>query len=397
MRKAHLAAGVVIALVTGLLLASRLMGPQLSSVQVVPRDLVRTVVATGRVEAPHRVELGAQMVASVASVPVIEGQAVQAGEVLIRLEADELSAAVREADLAVAQAQARLRQLQEVQRPVSGQALRQAAATLENARAQLQRQEDLFRRGYIGQATLDEARKALALADAQLAAAQRQHDTTLAGGSDEAIATTALAQARAGAEAARARLQHATVTAPAPGTIIKRDVEPGDVVQPGKTLLVLSPSGETQLIVQFDEKNLGLLVVGQPALASADAFPDQRFAAEVVAISPGVDVQRGSVEVKLRVPQPPAYLRQNMTVSVDVEVARRPQALAVPLELVHEAEGGSPWVWVIEGGRTRQQAVQLGLRGAGQVEVTQGLRAGDEVTAGPSREGARVRASGASS
>ncbi|MCF8204313.1 MAG: efflux RND transporter periplasmic adaptor subunit [Methylotenera sp.] len=397
MRKAHLAAGVVIALVMGLLLASRLMGPQLSSVQVVPRDLVRTVVATGRVEAPHRVELGAQMVASVASVPVIEGQAVQAGEVLIRLEADELSAAVREADLAVAQAQARLRQLQEVQRPVSGQALRQAAATLENARAQLQRQEDLFRRGYIGQATLDEARKALALADAQLAAAQRQHDTTLAGGSDEAIATTALAQARAGAEAARARFQHATVTAPAAGTIIKRDVEPGDVVQPGKTLLVLSPSGETQLIVQFDEKNLGLLVVGQPALASADAFPDQRFAAEVVAISPGVDVQRGSVEVKLRVPQPPAYLRQNMTVSVDVEVARRPQALAVPLELVHEAEGGSPWVWVIEGGRTRQQAVQLGLRGAGQVEVTQGLRAGDEVTAGPSREGARVRASGASS
>jgi len=397
MRKAYVAAGLAVALVAGLLAASRFIGTPVSSLQLAPRDLVRSVVATGRVEAPHRVELGAQMVASVVAVPVAEGQSVRAGEILIQLEADELSAAAREADLAVAQAQARLRQLQEVQRPVSGQAQRQAQATLDNARAQLQRQEDLFRRGYIGQAALDEARKAVALADAQLSAAQRQHDTTLAGGSDEAMATTALAQARAGAEAARARLQHATVTAPVAGTIIKRDVEPGDVVQPGKTLLVLSPSGETQLIVQFDEKNLGLLVVGQPALASADAFPDQRFAAEVISISPGVDVQRGSVEVKLRVPQPPAYLRQNMTVSVDVEVARRPHVLAVPLELVHEAEGRSPWVWVIEGGRTRQQAIQLGLRGGGQVEVTQGLHAGDEVTAGPAREGARVRASGASS
>lgn len=397
MRKAYAAAGVTVALVAGWLVASRFIGTPVNSVTLAPRDLVRTVVATGRVEAPHRVELGAQVVGTVTTVAVTEGQAVTAGQTLIQLEADELTAAVREADLAVAQAQARLRQLQEVQRPVSGQAQRQAQATLDNARAQLQRQEDLFRRGYIGQAALDEARKAVELADAQLGAARRQHDTTLAGGSDEAVATTALAQARAGAEAARARLQHATVTAPVAGTILKRDVEPGDVVQPGKALLVLSPSGETQLIVQFDEKNLGLLVVGQPALASADAFPDQRFAAEIASISPGVDVQRGSVEVKLRVPQPPAYLRQNMTVSVDVEVARRPQVLALPLELVHDVEAGSPWVWVIDGGRARQQAVQLGLRGGGLVEVTQGLRAGDAVTAGPAREGGRVRASGASS
>lgn len=395
MRKAYLAAGAAVLVVGALLLAPRFVAPTVQSFTVTPRDLVRSVVATGRVEAPHRVDLGAQIVGTVVAVPVAEGQTVKAGQTLIQLDDGELSAAVREAEVAVAQAQARLRQLQEVQRPVSGQAQRQAQATLDNARAQLQRQDDLFRRGYIGQAALDEARKAVELADAQLGAARRQHDTTLAGGSDDAIARAALAQAEAGAQAARARLRHATITAPVDGVLISRDVERGDVVQPGKVLMVLSPSGETQLVVQFDEKHLGQLSVGQGALASADAFPDQRFAADIAYISPGVDAQRGSVEVKLRVPAPPAYLRQNMTVSVDVEVARRRQVLAVPLELVHEADGPRPWVNRVDDGHAKRQDVRLGLRGGGFAEVAEGLRAGDVLVPGTPRAGARVKAASA--
>jgi len=299
--------------------------------------------------------------------------------------------------VAVTQAKARLRQLQELQRPVAAQALRQAQATLDNARAQLGRQEGLFRQGYVGQAALDEARKAVELADAQLGAAGKQLETTQPGGSDEAIATAALAQAQANADLARARLRYATISAPVDGLLISRDVERGDVVQPGKALMVLSPTGETQLVVQFDEKNLGLLAVGQKALASADAFADQRFAAEIVYINPGVDVQRGSVQVKLRVASPPPYLRQDMTVSVDVEVARREHALAVPVELLHGADTAQPWVLKLVSGHARRQAVRLGLRGTGLVEVLEGLQPGDQLVppAAGVREGGRLRTASA--
>ncbi|MFG6469092.1 efflux RND transporter periplasmic adaptor subunit [Roseateles sp. BYS87W] len=390
MRRAYLSAAVAVLGVVAYLVLPRWWGGAVPAVAVTPQDLVRTVVATGRVEAPHRVDVGSTLVGTVARVPVAEGQTVAAGAVLIELDDRELRASLRAAEGAVAQAQARVRQLQEVQRPVAAQALRQAQATLETTRAQQRRQEELFRQGYVGQAALDEARRAAELADAQVAAARQQLDTTLAGGSDEAVALTTLAQAQANAEAARARLQHATVTAPVAGVLISRDVEPGDVVQPGKTLMVLSPTGETQLVVQFDEKNLGLLAAGQRALASADAFADQRFAAEVVYISPGVDAQRGSVEVKLQVAQPPAYLRQNMTVSVDVEVARRNRVLAVPLDWVHDADTSQPWVLKRVDGRAQRQAVTLGLRGGGRVEVMDGLKAGDELAPSGVREGARL-------
>jgi hypothetical protein len=89
-------------------------------------------------------------------------------------------------------------------------------------------------------------------------------------------------------------------------------------VQPGKVLMVLSPKADMQLVLQIDEKNLHLLRLKQAAVASADAYPDQKFDAELVFINPRVDPLRGSVEVKLTVPKPPAYLQQDMTVSVDL-------------------------------------------------------------------------------
>jgi len=156
-------------------------------------------------------------------------------------------------------------------------------------------------------------------------------------------------------------------------------VEPGDVVSPGRVLMVLARSGETRLVFQPEEKNLGLLRVGQPALVSADAFPEQRFSAVITTIAPAVDAQRGTIEVKLRVPSPPAYLRPDMTVSVDVEVARRPGALALPAEAVRAGAEETPWVLALRGGRAERRPVRLGVRGVGYLEVASGLEAGEQV------------------
>lgn len=359
-----------------------LQGPQVAVDTVEQRDFVQSVVASGRVETPHRVDLGAQITGTVQRVPVAEGQTVAAGTLLIELEATEQRAAVRQAELAVLQARARLRQLREVQAPLAEQALGQARANHAAARQALVRNRELLAQGFIGQAALDETQRAEQVAAAQLRSAEQQLAAAQADGSDTALAEAALAQAQAGVEAATARLRYAAIVAPVAGTLITRNVEPGDVVQPGKVLMVLSPStegGSTQLVVQIDEKNLRLLRLGQPALASADAYPTQRFGAEVVYINPAVDAQRGAVEVKLRVASPPATLRQDMTVSIDIEVARRAAAVLVPVDALHQAESATPWVLKVDDGHARRQAVTLGLRSGGLAEVLAGLQAGDRV------------------
>jgi HlyD family secretion protein len=392
---AAIAALVVLAAATGPRL---LFGPRVAVQTAVQRDFVESVVASGRVEAPHRVDVGVQVTGNVESVPVEEGQTVLAATVLVRLEASELRAAADQADLAVRQAEAHLRQVREVDEPGAEQSVRQAQANYDVAHQTVIRNQDLFAKGFIGQAALDDSRRAEQVALAQLRTAQQQLASARRGGSNAAGAEAALAMARAAADAAHARLRYAVVQAPVAGTLIARDVEPGHVVQPGKVLMVLSPTGASQLVVQIDEKNLKLLHEGQPALASADAYPEQRFAAQLVYINPGVDAQRGSVEVKLAVPQPPPYLKQDMTVSVDIEVARKPAAILLPTESVRDADTAAPWVLKVEDGRVHRRPVQLGLRSKGWCEVVQGVRPGDEVVPATAAnavtlaDGARVRA-----
>jgi HlyD family secretion protein len=312
-----------------------LLGPSVEVAPVVRRDVVQAVVASGRVAAPYRVDIGSQVVGTVAEVPVEQGDTVKAGQVLVRLESSEARAT-----------------------------LRQAEATLGNARAQFERNRRLQESGFIGKSALDDLRHNLEVAGANVAAA-------------------------------RSRLAYATITAPRAGVLIARDVERGDVVQPGKVLMVLSPAGETQIVLQIDERNLSRLKLGQRALASADAYAQQRFAAELVYINPGVDPQRGTVEVKLRVPHPPGYLKQDMTVSADIEVGRSPGALSVPSEAVFDAAGTAPWVLRVAAGRAERRAVTLGLRGNGVAEIRSGLAEGDLVALPGSvrpTPGERVRA-----
>jgi len=188
-----------------------------------------------------------------------------------------------------------------------------------------------------------------------------------------------LQQAHANAQLAHVRLAYATIKTPVAGVLIARNVEPGDLAQPSKVLMTLSPTGDAQLVVQIDEKNLGLLSLGQTAQASADAFANQGFSAELIFINPGIDPQRGSVEVKLRVSHPPSYLKQDMTVSVEIEVARKPNALILPSDAVHDLYTGAPWVFKVVDGKIQKTAVSLGLKSIGSCEVLTGLVSGDMV------------------
>jgi HlyD family secretion protein len=203
-----------------------------------------------------------------------------------------------------------------------------------------------------------------------------------------------VAEARASADLAGARVDYAVIRAPVSGTLIGRNIEVGDVVQAGKVLMTLSPVGRTQLVVEIDEKNLRLLALGQNALASPDAYPQMRFAADLAYINPGINALTGAVQVKLDVPSPPAELRQDMTVSVDIAVARRPNAVLIPASAVHDGEGGAVWVLLLEDGRSVRRPVRIGLRSGGYAEVLEGLSEGEEVIPASLAiaAGARVRA-----
>ncbi|MFN9390738.1 MAG: efflux RND transporter periplasmic adaptor subunit [Betaproteobacteria bacterium] len=370
------------------------MGTGAQVVEVVQGDLAVTVAATGRVIAASRVEAGAQGAGVVAAVPVQEGDRVPGGAVLASLRDDEARAASAQARAALAEAQARAEQLRASASPVAEQQLRQTEVNRQAVRREHTRVAQLHRQGFYSEASMDEAQRALDTAEAQYRGALAQAEAARPKGAEAHLVAARLQQARAALALAEAKLEYTQVRAPAAGRVLRRGAEPGDLVRAGDKLFTLAV-GEPQVQLNVDEKNLALLAPGLRARVSSDAFPSQAFDAEVLTVAPAVDPQRGTVEVKLRVPAPPEFLRTDMTVSGEIAVATRRQALLLPAEAVREASGGAPWVLALRDGHARRTALRLGARGVGSVEILEGLRAGDLVVP-PSearvREGTRVRA-----
>ncbi|BDU76033.1 efflux RND transporter periplasmic adaptor subunit [Mesoterricola sediminis] len=372
------AAAMAALLLVGLAGPRVLRGPVLPAARVRRVDLERTLVLNGRVLAPRKVSVGALTTAVVARRLAEEGDRVKAGQVLADLEASEQRASL-------AQARAKLAQLLESAAPTARAALAQADSALRQARLAWERGQRLAADGILSDSQLDDLRKAheTALAAREAALAQAR---SAEGGPD-------LRAAQAAVDLAEVKLRQMRVLAPAAGVVLTRALEQGDLVQPGKVLYTLALDEPLQLLVQPDEKNLGLLALGQRALASTDARPLDRFEAEVVYLAPGVDATRGTVDLKLRVPAPPPHLLPDMTVSVEIRLGRRPGALVVPLAAVRDI-AGAPHVLAHRGGRAVRVPVGIGFRGDGTVEITQGLAEGETVLTAPqARDGRRCRAS----
>lgn len=372
---ARLALGIAASLAVLLVLRAA-RAPELPGYAVASRELVQRVVASGQVSSQSLARVGSEITGVVKARHVREGDAVKPGDLLLELQDDEQQAQVREA-------QAALDQLAGARRAQAAAALQQADSALALASAERARREELFNRQLLSAEQREQARNAEVAARSVRDQARTALASLQAGGADERLLRERLQQARAA-------LARTCVHARVAGIVQARDVEPGDLVQPGRTLLTIARADSREIVVALDEKSMAPLRVGQLAQAVADAYPDQPVPARVSFIAPAVDPGRGTVDVHLDLVAPAPFLRQGMTVSVTIETARKAQALVLPNEALHET-GGRASVFLVEDGRVRRQAVILGLRSVTLSEVREGLAAGATVLATEAEPGARVR------
>jgi HlyD family secretion protein len=298
---------------------------------------------------------------------------------LLRLRSDQARAQLD-------QASAALRQLVQQSRPQALAALRSADSALRLARSEARRASAQASSGAVSQQALEQAQQAEQAARQQQLAARAAWEAVRPGGA-------AQRQLLASEAAARAVVQRADIRAEVAGQVLTRNVEVGDTINPGQVLFTLARAGDTEVSLPVDEQNLHELALGQDASCITDGFPDRVVAARLVFIAPSIDTTSGTIELRLRVSDPPPWLRQDMTISCDLRTAELRQALVVPDDALREREGASAGVLVLHAGKARLRQVRLGLRGLVASQVVQGLRAGDVVIADRSvRDGQRVRA-----
>lgn len=354
-------------------------GPLLPSYEVVSSPLIQTVVASGRVEKVSRTQIGSEITGVVLERLVQEGDRVSRGDVLLVLKSDEISAQVR-------QAEAELKELATTRRP-------QAEVDLANAKVQLeQAQREALRRrnSELGILSAEEREKSI---EAERLARNNLESARLkvASLAPDKVEETKLRERLA---ALQAQLAKTKIRAEVSGIILTRNVEPGDLVQPSQTLFTIALDGATEIRVPFDERNLPLLALQQKAAVIADAYPDQPFPAHINFIAPSIDAQRGTVDVRLTVDPVPDFLRQDMTVSVNVETNQRERTLVIPNDALSSISGNKAMVILVRDRKIQRHPITLGLRGLVMSEVVAGLKEGDYVLTDAEsvlKDGTRVR------
>ncbi|MGA7980413.1 MAG: efflux RND transporter periplasmic adaptor subunit [Chromatiaceae bacterium] len=289
----------------GVLLApSKENGIQYKTAEVKRGDLTVRVTATGKLEPVNQVDVGTEVSGTIESVAVDYNDRVSAGEVLARLDTDQLEARHREAEAVLALARARVLEAQ---------------ATVTETGNKLRRTEDMINKKLASPEELDTAAAAHKRAEALLVVAQAQ-----------------VAQAQAQLDADTRALEKAVIRAPINGIVLERKVEPGQTVAASLQTPVLFTLAENlaqmELHVDVDEADVGQVAAGQHAEFTVDAYPDRSFPAEITQVRFAPQTVEGVVtyETLLSVDNVRLLLRPGMTATADITVDQLQDALLVP-------------------------------------------------------------------
>jgi membrane fusion protein, macrolide-specific efflux system len=352
-------AGMFVLLVVGAVFISRgsrgandKLGDSLTA-KVKRGDLEVVVLETGRVEPLLQTQIKSKVGGQVIEVLVQEGEKVKKGQILLRIEATDYQRDVARTEAEIAQAREAV-----------------AYSAIQLARAEKARSVSIA-----PAAELDLAKHEAALTRARLKGA--------------AVAL----------EVARDRLRYTGIQAPFDGTIVQRNVQPGEVVIPGMSAMVegkaaLVLADMSTLLVKTDLNQIDVARVkrGQGAEVTLDALPGKKFTATVTRVAPAAATVNGRdafpVEAALTSSQDLSEIKPGMTADVRVLIETRPKVLLLPIEAV-VSEKGKDNVHLLErppgGGKptTRLHQVTLGARNDREVEITSGIAEGAEVMIKP--------------
>jgi HlyD family secretion protein len=347
--------------------------------------MVKSVVATGKIEPTTKVEIKSRANGIIERLPVDIDSDVKAGDVLAELDKEQLQAVLRSAEANLTAAQAALAG---AQANLKKNVVEAEGPEVEFARRNYERAQQLFKQKLIPQSQLDDAHSAIDVAENRKRAAQSQLTV-----SEAAIkqAEAQVAQAKAAADQAAESLAYATIRAPIRATVLSRDVEIGSPVSSilnlGANATLVMTLGDIQQVFvrgKVDEADIGRVRLGQPARIRVETFKERVFNGRVTQISP-LGVEKDNVttfEVKVSIDNPGQELKANMTANAEIVLEEHPKALLIPEAAVtYDAKKAASVFLAVPGEKNgrRKVPIKVGVGNGTKIEVLEGLKAGDKL------------------
>jgi len=333
----------------------------------------RAVDLSGTLISPDQARVSSEVAGKVMDVLVEIGQEVNDGQPLVKLDTTELNLALERAESALRQTEAQLgissAQPDRIPADEDIAAVRTAAANRDDARAQLERAQELLSKGLMSKADMDTAQTRVKVTEAAYQAARE----------NVASLKASLQDRRASWDLAKKKFADAIVRAPLAGAISERTVQRGEYIRENTQIATIVRMNPLKFKTAVQEKYANMIHQNQAVQFSVEAFPDQTFAGKIAFISPAVDQASRTFAAEVLVDNPARKLKPGFFAQGHVNIGRDQNVLAVPEETISSLAGVSS-VFVVKDNVVRQQTVEVGLKSGKLVEVLSGLK-GDEIIA----------------
>jgi len=294
----------------------------------------KPVAVTGTIEATQ-VDVSVKITGRIVERLVKEGDKVTRGQVLVRLDDSELAADARRQDAALRSAQATLRDLQKGARPQEIEDARAAVSSAEATRSmterEYQRNDQLYTKNLIAAQDVDRARQAYEVAKAQERSVRERLALLLAGSRPDQIdaAGWQVTQAESALAQAQSRLREAAVVSPIDGVVLRKNLEAGEIANPGVPILTLVNPKDVWLRAYVPETEVGRLKVGDKAALRVDAFPNRVFTGRLIEIGSEAEFTPRNVQtkkervtlvfrIKIQIDNPDGLLKPGLPADADV-------------------------------------------------------------------------------
>lgn len=293
-------------------------GPSESApvVKVWKADMAGTsAISNGKIAAADEIQVVSKLSGKVAQVNVKEGSVVKKGDILVTLEATDYLEQMKQAEAAIASAQARLHdtqagaRTQELQRLASG--VEQAKATLQVAENTANRMKALFDSGAISQAEYEKTTLDLEKARTALDQAQAQYDLAKEGPTSNTIAAlqAEVSRLQSSLELAKNTYQNTMIQSPISGIVAKKNIDPGEMAQPGAPLLVLVNMDRVKVEASVPQEQINQIKVGAPVDVKVNSLGGKVLKGTVEFVSPISDANSSSFPIKVTVDNKDGELR----------------------------------------------------------------------------------------
>ena len=321
-----------------------------------------SVFGIGTVEARYNYRIGPTAAGRVQQVLVDVGDSVQAGQTLAIMDAVDLDARIQAAGLAAERATASIAS-------ASAQS-KEAAARLNLAQHEAQRQRELAAKALVSQSSSDARQQDLAVAKAAVEASHAALD----------VAKKEQQRLQAEQQALRQQQANLTLTAPVAGMITSRDAEPGTTLVAGQAVLTLADPQSYWVKARIDQSLALGLQAGQTASITLRSAPQQVLSGKLVRIEPLSDSVTEERIVGIAFTPVPAALSTGELAEVTLQTAQKADALVIPNAAIQQQTGQSG-VWKLTPDNSLQfTPVQTGIQSLdGQVEILSGLQADDTI------------------